>query len=87
VVGGILWLACALEVKSRLWLGGVVSVRRDRPLIRALLLRVRECGSVAGVLLSTDGLVCYAKQALLVFREVRRTGRERVGPGSSCPKG
>jgi transposase-like protein len=75
VVGGIMWLASALEVRSRLWLGGVVRVHRDRRLIRALLWRIRECGSVAHILLCTDGLACYAKQALLIFREARRTGR------------
>jgi hypothetical protein len=75
VVGGVMWLATALEVKSRLWLGGVVRVHRDRQLIRALLWRVRACGSVARILLCTDGLACYAKQALLIFREALRTGR------------
>jgi hypothetical protein len=74
VVGGVMWLATALEAKSRLWLGGVVRVHRDRQLIRALLWRIRECGSVAQILLCTDGLACYAKQALLIFREARRTG-------------
>ena len=49
VVGGIMWLASALEVRSRLWLGGVVRVHRDRRLIRALLWRIRECGSVAHI--------------------------------------
>ncbi len=75
VVGGVMWLASALEVSSRLWLGGVVSLRRDRALIRTLLSGVRACGSVAGVLLCTDGLASYAKQALSIFREARRTGR------------
>ena len=75
VVGGVLWLAGALEVKSRLWLGGVVSARRDRYLIRALLERVRTCGSVAGVLLCTDGLASYPKEALKLFREAIRTGK------------
>lgn len=75
VVGGVVWLAAALEVRSRLWLGGVVSVSRDRELIRALLRRVRACGPVAAVLLCTDGLASYAKQALGIFREARRTGR------------
>ena len=27
VVGGVMWLAGALAVESRLWLGGVVSAR------------------------------------------------------------
>lgn len=75
-VGGILWLAMAMEVGSRLWLGGVVSERRDRYLIRALLGRVRACGSIlAGVLLCTDGLASYPKEALRLFREALRTGR------------
>ena len=58
VVGGIMWLASALEVRSRLWLGGVVRAHRDRRLIRALLWRIRACGSVAQILLCTDGLAC-----------------------------
>lgn len=86
VVGGVMWLATALEVRSRLWLGGVVRVHRDRRLIRALLWRIRECGSVAHILLCTDGLACYAKQALLIFREALRTGR--VGrPRLTLPEG
>lgn len=74
-VGGIFWLAYALEVRSRLWLGGVVSESRNRGLIRRVLMRVRECGSVSRVLLVTDGLASYAKQALHVFRKPLYTGR------------
>src|SRR5215207_3512463 len=80
-VGGIFWLACALEVRSRLWLGGVVRESRDRELIRCVLMRGRECGTVSKVLLVTDGLASYAKQALHVFREPLRTekrGRPRL---------
>jgi hypothetical protein len=75
VVGGVLWLAQALEVKSRLWLGGVVSARRDHHLIRALLSRVRACGPVERVLLCTDGLASYPKEALKLFREAVRSGK------------
>src|SRR5215207_1761175 len=74
-VRGIFWLACALEGRSRLWLGGVVSESRDRGLIRCVLMRVRECGSVSKVLLVTDGLASYAKQALHVFRKPLHTGK------------
>lgn len=81
-VGGIFyWLASALEVNSRLWLGGVVSQHRDRGLIRKLLIRVRECGPVERILLVTDGLASYACQALKLFREplyTRRRGRPRL---------
>jgi transposase-like protein len=75
VVGGVLWVATALTVASRLWLGGVVSAHRDRPLIRALLARVRACGPTRGVLLCADGLSSYVSQARRVFREAVRNGR------------
>jgi transposase-like protein len=74
VVGGVMWLAGALAVESRLWLGGVVSIRRDRELSRTLLSRVRACGSVRAVLLCTDGLASYPKAAIHLFREPLRTG-------------
>jgi hypothetical protein len=61
-------LAGALAVESRLWLGGVVSMRRDRDLIRTLLSRVRSCGLVRTVLLCTDGLAGYPKQAIHLFK-------------------
>jgi hypothetical protein len=38
-------------------------------------MRVRECGSVGKVLLVTDGLASYARQALQVFREPLGTGK------------
>jgi hypothetical protein len=41
--GVILWLAMALQVSTRLWLGGTVSAHRDRHLIREVLERVRAC--------------------------------------------
>jgi hypothetical protein len=44
-VGGIYWLAAALEVRSRLWLGGVISHSRDRHLVRSLL--SSGCAAVA----------------------------------------
>ena len=87
IVGGVLWLASALSVTSRLWLGGVVQVRRDRRLVRTLLERVRACGaSFRSLLLCTDGLATYPKQALSVLREPLRTGR-RGRPQLLLPEG
>jgi transposase-like protein len=74
-VGGVLWLASAVAVSSRLWLGGVVSPTRDARLIRSLLERVWACGTKQAVLLCTDGLLSYPKQALRVFRLPERTGQ------------
>ena len=75
LVGGVLWVATALAVASRLWLGGAVSAQRDTPLIRRLLGRVRACGPVAPVLLCVDGLSSYVTQARAVFRAPQHTGR------------
>ncbi len=75
VVGGIVWLAMALTVASRLWLGGVVGATRDRTLIGTLLARAAMCGSVARILLCTDGLGSYPRQALCRFRQAVQTGR------------
>jgi transposase-like protein len=86
IVGGVLWLASALSVTNRLWLGGVVQIRRDRCLIRQLLLRVRACGAFEDLLVCTDGLAAYPKQALKVLREPLRTGK-RGRPRLLLPEG
>ena len=65
VVGGVLWLAMALTVTSRLWLGGAISAHRDRHLIGALLARVRARGPTRALLLCVDGLSSYVGQARL----------------------
>jgi hypothetical protein len=74
-VGAVYWLASAMEVRSRLWLGGMISHHRDRELVRGLLIQVRSCGPVERVLLVTDGLSSYKSQALKIFTEPIRTGK------------
>ncbi len=63
-----------------------MQARRDRHLIRALLEGVRACGAFDALLLCTDGLSSYPKQALKVFREPLRTGR-RGRPRLLLPEG
>jgi transposase-like protein len=75
VVGGVVWLASAIAVPPRLWLGGAVSGRRDRFLLRSLLARVRRAAASASFLLCTDGLAAYATEAARTFRQAMRTGR------------
>lgn len=87
IVGGVVWLASAISVSSRLWLGGVVQLRRDRALIRRLLEGVRACGAFQSLLLCTDGLgSSYPNQALSVLREPLRTGK-RGRPRLLLPEG
>lgn len=85
-VGGVFWLASAIEARSRLWLDGLISTRRDRELIRALLFRVRRSGCVRAILLCTDGLLGYAKQAKKIFGERILTGG-RGRPRLVLPEG
>lgn len=97
-VGKVYWLAQAMEVKSRLWLGGVISRHRDKALIRALkaliralMVRVRACGAVEKILLVTDGLASYKSQALTNYLRTLRVGYHASvifvdQEGHRCPK-
>src|SRR5438093_7540524 len=58
-VGGTWWLAMALAVPARLWLGGALSRRRDGRLIAALVGRVKGCLKDLAVLVCVDGLASY----------------------------
>ncbi len=76
----IVWMAFAMDVASRLWLAGVVSEHRDRPLIDLLLQRTRACCQfVQGLLVCTDGLATYPKSIMRAFREKvkKHSGRGR----------
>src|SRR5437870_9019873 len=72
--GGIVWMAMAMMVKPRLWLGGEVSEHRDMTLIRRLMERVRRCALHRPLLLCTDGLCSYIRAIRETFRAPVRTG-------------
>jgi hypothetical protein len=59
--GGRVWMAMALAVPSRLWLGGVISPHRDRALITRLVQRVRACARSLAILVCVDGLGTYVR--------------------------
>lgn len=73
--GGIVWMALAMLVTTRLWLGGEVSVQRDLPLIRRLIARVRRCAAHRPLLICTDGLVSYLRAMRETFRDPVPTGQ------------
>ena len=75
LVGGRVWMAMAMAVPSRLWLGGVISPRRDLMLITALVQLVRSCARSLAILVCVDGLASYVTALLRVFRRPVRTGR------------
>jgi hypothetical protein len=85
-VGGKVWMALALAVPTRLWLGGVISRQRDLPLITRLVQRVRACAVTPAILVCVDGLASYVTAFLKVFRQPSYTGR-RGRPRLVLPDG
>ncbi len=75
VVGRTVWLALALAVPSRLWLGGAVSPHRDGALIAQVVDRVRACTNRLDILVGVDGLSSYVTAFRRAFRVPVRTGR------------
>src|SRR5256886_4471907 len=74
--GGIVWMALALMVKTRLWLAGEVSQQRDMTLIRRLIERVRRCATHRPLLFCTDGLCSNIRAFRGTFGVPLHTGME-----------
>lgn len=79
-VGRKVWMALALAVPTRLWLGGVVSARRDGELIQTLVDGVRRCARPGPLLVCVDGLASYVTAFRRAFHEKVRTGRQGRPP-------
>ena len=78
----IAWMGLAMMVSTRLWLGGVVQVTRDRKLADRLLFQVRACSQpLRALLVSIDGWSAYPGSIRRAFREKVKTtpGRGRAG--------
>jgi len=86
--GGIVWMALAMMVSTRLWLAGEVSEHRDLPLIRGLIARVRACALHRPILCCTEGLCSSSRAMRETCRDPVRTGaqgRPRLRPWrNSC---
>jgi transposase-like protein len=79
--GRIVWMAMAMQVQTRLWLGGVLSEQRDKHLIRALMQRVRNCALCRPLLFCVDGCQAYIDAVRKTFREAlptEKAGRPRL---------
>ena len=70
---GSIWMAMAMMVSTRLWLGGAISPNRDTPLLQQLAEQVRRMALCRPLLIAVDGLNTY----LSVFRDAFRTGLPR----------
>src|SRR2546427_1971771 len=81
--GGIVWMALAMMVRTRLGLAGEGSEHRDMALIRGLIARVRRCALPRPLLVCTDGLSAYVRAVRETFRDPVPTGaqgRPRLRP-------
>jgi transposase-like protein len=78
----IAWMGLSLMVSTRLWLGGVVSLRRDTSLADRMIRQVRACSQAAcALLICTDGWAAYPGSIKRAFREkVKKT----AGRGRAC---
>ncbi len=85
--GGIVWMALAMMVKTRLWLGGEVSEQRDMLLIRRLIERVKRCAAHRPLLICTDGLVSSIRAIRETFRDPVHTGQGRTATAASVAPG
>jgi hypothetical protein len=78
---GAVWMAMAVMVRTRLWLGGVVSPKRDLALIVALVDCLRALALCRPLLLAVDGLSSYVQAFQDAFRSPlprRSRGRPRL---------
>ena len=78
----IAWMGLAMMVSTRLWLGGVVSLTRDRSLADRLLRQVRTCCQpMRALLVCTDGWNAYPGS---IRRAFRQKVKEAAGGGRAC---
>jgi len=73
---GPVWMAMAIMVSTRLWLGGVISEKRDMQLIQALVAQVRLMALCRPLLFAVDGLASYIKAVQQSFRSPLHTGKQ-----------
>lgn len=72
---GTLWMALALQVSNRLWLGGAIRAHRDYSLIEELINQVRKMALCRPLLIAVDGLSSYVTAVQSAFRSPLRLGR------------
>jgi hypothetical protein len=72
--GGIVWLAWAMMVPTRLGLAGEVREHRAMPWMRRLIARVRRCALPRPLLVWTDGVCADIRALRETLRDAVRTG-------------
>jgi len=68
ILDGVIWMAMAMMVPTRLWLGGVISRHRDQSLIQSLADQIRAVALCRPLVLAVDGLASYVSAFQRAFR-------------------
>jgi transposase-like protein len=77
IYGGYIWIAMAIMVGSRLWLGGELSPTRNKALLRRLTDRVRSIALCRPLVLAVDGLPGYKSSIQESFRSKLPRGGQK----------
>ena len=87
---GVVWMALAMMVSTRLGRGGGVRTRRDQALIARLVEMVRACAACAPLLVMVDGFASYVeavRKALRCTVQLGTLGRPRKRAWPDCVLG
>lgn len=71
----IVWVAMAITVGSRLWLGAVCRRKRDKRLAQQIITCVYNWAQQLPLVISFDGWSAYPKACRKLFREAHYTGK------------
>jgi len=71
---GVVWMALAIMVHTRLWLGGVVGPRRDKAMLQQLADQLRNIALCRTLLLAVDGWRAYVDVLRKAFRTPLQDG-------------
>jgi transposase-like protein len=72
---GVIWMALAIMVSTRLWLGGAVSAKRDKILLNTVVTQVVQIALCRPLVWAVDGLKAYLGVIQRAFRTPLRGGQ------------
>lgn len=77
IQGGVVWMATAMSVFSRLFIWGEIAPRRDKHLVRRLFARVAQAArsTAEPVLVAVDGFAAYPNAIVGALHTKYRTGK------------
>jgi transposase-like protein len=82
---GVVWMALAVMVSTRLWLGGAVSATRDKVLLAAVVAQVVRVALCRPLVWAVDGLAAYIGVIQRAFRTPLRSGKRGAPPKIGWP--